>query len=1140
MKKIIFLLSVFFIFINTAIADDKPDICYSSKETSGICVFGSCAFYKETLNIKAISNGLSNINVKKALTRGFAFGDFASEIGINDHKKTLKPGDDEAEKKSFISADFLNSSFFNASIFPEGLEYRIGNGADATKGGSLNANDTVSIYDTSFIKFGLFTQYTYIITYTKNGKTYQEVLQPCNPDGSESLKPAPIINQCGVFLSALNSHTKIIFNTATGIWQTINNNNSDNTLNYYLNTPLIQDKNQTALCSNQHCKANGVGSSVLALPDFRNSKKSSKVNITYSVVIPDQQVGELDISTDSKTPEEEPNRTIVFEAPYSPSYGKRVMFIKSIIDHDDHANKYTYVFKEGDYWIGNWDIDKSKSVEIKTVGKVRFFINNDFYITNSGTLYIGHGGDGNTPKFYMYVYGNFGINVTGATAIQNGYIYSKGNMTLGTTNTIALDWGALTAEGELKIKNGAPSTFNYYPDSSNSELFKKCSSNNNNNKSEGSFNVVEPTFNASIDPLDENNYLNQIYTKIVNKPFNMKVIKLKNDNKTLENYTGIVKVDIIKNPNNENECKTNPSLWSEFVGFNNENSKIINNIIFGKANKDLKFRIKYLDFSFPESCTNLFNRVIYNVTNSSFGSSVSECVGDLQSMSGNEVGCISYLTSNRDTNVSRKVYSFLKCIFRNANSVCSRDDFAIRPYKYKVKAINKKLIAAEDTNITILPLDYRGNLIGDFNFSNAPIELNVTDIKGCNTGNFEPNQVTVNFINGEANLTAFKYYDVGDINISVKEYKNGNEFAAVDENDAVNSNGETESNNTLLIKEGNSSIGTFYPHHFSLTDTTYHNYQNSNFTYISSDLNMSSVLYLNITAKNADNGTTYNYNKNCYAKNFDVNISHSIPNELNSNTLILYKDENGNEHNVTLNNDINLTNLPKTYFSTDHNGSAVFKIYINLDKNYTTPVTEFNFTINEINVSDINDTFGTNDIDQNATFRYGRIHVENLSGYSKDLNTTFKYEYWSGDGWVVNKEHNSTDFGDINISKSYHPNINMSILSQNGKNILEGKEKIKISTSHAIPYSAKIHLSIPSWLWYHPLAKPYQDPSSSNLDCLTHPCFNVSFQKESSGWGGIASNNVSEDYNETNRTSDINASLKRINVDKNTLKKINW
>jgi len=141
---------------------------------------------------------------------------------------------------------------------------------------------------------------------------------------------------------------------------------------------------------------------------------------------------------------------------------------------------------------------------------------------------------------------------------------------------------------------------------------------------------------------------------------------------------------------------------------------------------------------------------------------------------------------------------------------------------------------------------------------------------------------------------------------------------------------------------------------------------------------------------------------------------------------------------------------------------------------------------------------------------------------------------------VVNKEHNSTDFGDINISKSYHPNINMSILSQNGKNILEGKEKIKISTSHAIPYSAKIHLSIPSWLWYHPLAKPYQDPSSSNLDCLTHPCFNVSFQKESSGWGGIASNNVSEDYNETNRTSDINASLKRINVDKNTLKKINW
>ncbi len=72
------------------------------------------------------------------------------------------------------------------------------------------------------------------------------------------------------------------------------------------------------------------------------------------------------------------------------------------------------------------------------------------------------------------------------------------------------------------------------------------------------------------------------------------------------------------------------------------------------------------------------------------------------------------------------------------------------------------------------------------------------------------------------------------------------------------------------------------------------------------------------------------------------------------------------------------------------------------------------------------------------------------------------------------------------------------------------------------------------------MAKDYKDPKDSggiNLDCLTHPCFNVTFQKEGSGWGGVGSS--AKKYQETNRTSDINASS-TIKANKNEVKKLNW
>jgi hypothetical protein len=662
----------------------------------------------------------------------------------------------------------------------------------------------------------------------------------------------------------------------------------------------------------------------------------------------------------------------------------------------------------------------------------------------------------------------------------------------------------------------------------------------------GTFNVVNENFSGNIDPADKNDslydLLNALYTQIVNKPFNVKILHLDNNKETLsKNFKGIVRVDLIKTPIDSNLSDLNLSkleiLNTKYVAFNN-NEINISSFNSSKSVKNACFIVRYLvdDNGNPVywNCTENTNNCIWGMLEKTY-----DCNNKDRNCT-----CEDVCKPGSGTGNNQASEECIECVFNNYNVgyVLSRDNFAIRPDKYKVLGLNKKLIAGKDTNITIQALDYNGNLITDFNFSNAPIEINVTDAIGCKTGDFNPKITEVNFTNGEANLTTFNYKDVGDLNISVKEYKNSNFYAKVDENDTVNSAGTKISDDVLLISEGSSTFNRFYPDHFSLVGS-YYDYNHSKFTYISNDLNMSSVLDLNITAENEQNGTTFNYNKECYAKNFDVNISHSVlPNNIQK---ILYKEDlNNSEFSISKNQHIDFTNLSKNYFSTDHNGTAVLKIKINFDKNYSNPVNEFNFTIQDINISDINGTFGNTDLDQNTTFKYGRIHVKEATRIGNEVNTTFKYEYWDKNkGWVINKEH-SKDFGEVNLSKSYVDATqfdNSPMKNSRAYDVKNGLQNVKFTTTHSLPYSAKVHLSIPNWLWYNPLAKDYKYPSSSNHDCRTHPCMKVTFYPNSSGWAGISggSKKLQKEFNESKRTVEVNTS-KEVNVSKKEVKKINW
>ena len=336
-------------------------------------------------------------------------------------------------------------------------------------------------------------------------------------------------------------------------------------------------------------------------------------------------------------------------------------------------------------------------------------------------------------------------------------------------------------------------------------------------------------------------------------------------------------------------------------------------------------------------------------------------------------------------------------------------------------------------------------------------------------------------------------------------------------------------NDTYGIGNETNKIGWLY-------DTDIINYPN--------DENNSYKIQGQIKALNAAGAVTRNFTKGCFAKDINITINHIASNNALPMQYIIYEN-----NNTKYSKEINATfifNYKKENFIKANNGAGNIVVKMNYKKIFNKPYLPIEVNFTDINVSsnlsyELNGTkkvTGKKDLNKFIQFRYGKIIAPNITGYPQkvgnayQLKGVFKYMYWTNNGWVINKEHNSSNYGEVNITKSYHPNIQMSLSSIN-----KGEQNVTLLTTHALPYSAKIHLSIPSWLWSHPLAKNYQDPDVTNLNCLTHPCFKVNFLKESNGWGGVGINNK---YKETNKTVDINASLKKINVNKSTLKKINW
>ena len=577
----------------------------------------------------------------------------------------------------------------------------------------------------------------------------------------------------------------------------------------------------------------------------------------------------------------------------------------------------------------------------------------------------------------------------------------------------------------------------------------------------GSFNVVHyPSNITTIDPLDINDFKNALYTQIVNKDFNVVVTHVGNDNKTLKSTTGVVFLDIVDASSTQDPA--NATIIYELhypVYFDSENMKTVTNVKIPVITKNATFRIKYMNW----------NQVISN--------SGIPCA-DTSNMSSNLPGVPACLDSGNHLedvfpgNPCRGSSSGAPCLPQNHGTgtkppydhtygcaeclidyhpfyVLARDNFAVRPFAFKVFGTNQYKRAGEDFNLTIKAIDENNdtitsgisdNIVGISNYNESTSILNITsqlyspspadiaqmqtdtgeiNVTGCpNAGTFTINNT--NFSNGETNAT-LNYSETGILDVNVSE-KAGYEFAKVDEDDTNDSQRYIKPAIKIYDKSdiSKNNILLFIPYSFTTT-ANYSTTNGKNWLYIN-DINksnstfttpkMAAYLTYTIKAYNKNNILTKNYTKTCFPDvdeincprvnglklntTFDLFLDMDINSTTNAN-LSLYSEDNAsstiwtytkNQSILPGQNSVREWISPKQF----ENGVGQAKVYFNIDRNVSTSVNPITITVYDVNTSTSwmsnpgsPKDFNGTVLESNKTFFYGRVHAPD---YSAENNTT--------------------------------------------------------------------------------------------------------------------------------------------------------
>ncbi len=451
---------------------------------------------------------------------------------------------------------------------------------------------------------------------------------------------------------------------------------------------------------------------------------------------------------------------------------------------------------------------------------------------------------------------------------------------------------------------------------------------------------------------------------------------------------------------------------------------------------------------------------------------------------------------------STKAFQNIKLMLEtNASELnCSTDSFAIRPPSFGMSAPSSS-ISAGDFILQISANNSGTGYNGTANLTTGLQTLNPNCITSngflkSNSGAIEPLSIT---FQNDSNISTMTAIDIGSIYINTKD----SSWTTIDQpNDCiVNSNTITANSEGLFGCNIDTNLSLIItPHHFDV-NATLNNFTGGTFTYLSTDLNMSAQLDLNITAKTSDGNTTKNYTSGCYSKDTTVTLPHSaVPSPLSE---IFYRDT------------INLTNMTitatnpitSTYNASKFNqGSVTPQITLNFDRSPTKPLNPFDFNITSATATDV-DITGTTTPMGIAKFVYGRVRAYDIATNISPVDVPVEFEVYSttSGGYVSGMPQNVLRwYRNLNHDAANEGNVTQGAFSAGGSDTAintsaEPAEGIQIVTVTSTQ-DKTVHLDISPWLWY-----------SSKYDylysgaCTQHPCFNYDYTDVSLGVKGVNS-----------------------------------
>lgn len=443
------------------------------------------------------------------------------------------------------------------------------------------------------------------------------------------------------------------------------------------------------------------------------------------------------------------------------------------------------------------------------------------------------------------------------------------------------------------------------------------------------------------------------------------------------------------------------------------------------------------------------------------------------------------------------------CPLVENNVTYSTDNFAVRPQRFEINAPD----SATAGTVFNLNFSVKDNGI-DYNEavgSSFDVDIREQNLS-CKTGFFTPSITSGwQFTQGVKNISSY-YNEVGTIDINITEnLKPCNlRFSAVDCDDQ-NISGSWNTGADLSIEDNVTSVRVL-PHHFDV-DISSHNFGDGVFTYLSKDLNMSSYADINITAKNEQNSVIENYNSVCYAQQFSLDVNYTNVDNKLVNFLYIYEsnDINSSLNSALVNTTLVLNPLPKTFFSTDTNGSAIIKVYYNFERNASIEISPFDINITGLYVQDIDGVEGFNIDTENSTFYYGRVRPSDIETTLLPVTNPLVFEVYDTGSiytssmqqsslfWYVNRLHIGNGPGHVFeavASSGTSIDNTLSGYSFMYGSVLNGQQNLDITAGTT--KKSTIHLKTQEWLWYVPSSFGSDYDVAAGTDCTMHPCFNLS------------------------------------------------